>query len=81
MMNIQRKILSMTMATYFQSSFTWEHRDERLIINIYLRLKLLKTISVLFQNRIFSSKFRERRERSLLPLQYYMMAKIYSASC
>lgn len=26
MMNIQRKILSMTIATYFQSSFTWEHR-------------------------------------------------------
>ncbi|KAK2520693.1 hypothetical protein Q9233_011329 [Columba guinea] len=28
MMNIQRKILSMTIATYFQSSFTWEHRDD-----------------------------------------------------
>lgn len=54
----------MTIATYFQSSFTWEHRGERPIINLYLRLKLMKTISALFQNRIFSFKSRDRRRRS-----------------
>lgn len=41
-----------------------EHRGERPIINIYWRLKSMKTLRALLQSRIFSYHSRDRKGRS-----------------